>query len=303
MSGCSIPPAISVVVPHLNQPEHLRRSLAALAAQEDAPPVEVIVVDNGSRALPEAVCADFGAKLLTEATPGPGPARNRGVAEAAGPILAFIDADCIADPGWLAAIVRRFENPEAKILGGDVRIWREGAAATALECYESIYAYRMDLYIRDQGFTGTGNLAVRREVLADVGSFAGIGVAEDRDWGRRAGRKGYRIIYVPEMKAFHPARTDFSELFLKWSRQVGHDWSEVRGAAGKAKWLAKALALYVSPAAEIAKVLGSDRVSGARERALAWAALWRIRWFRAGLMLRVLGGADAEALSGAWNRG
>lgn len=296
-------PAISVVIPHLNQPEHLRRSLASLAAQAGAPAAEIIVVDNGSRKLPEDVCAEFGARLLAEPTPGPGPARNRGVAEAKAPLLAFIDADCIADPGWLAAIARRFEAPATKILGGDVRIWREGGRATMLECYESIYAYRMDLYIRKQGFTGTGNLAVRREVLEDVGPFAGIGVAEDRDWGRRAGRKGYRIVYAPDMKAFHPARTDFSELFLKWSRQVGHDWSEVRGAPGKAKWLLKALALLVSPLAEGPKVLATDRVSGARERTLAWAALWRIRWFRAWLMLRVLGGADAAALSGAWNRG
>ncbi len=296
-------PGISVVIPHLNQPEHLRRSLASLAAQAGAPEVEVIVVDNGSRELPRTVCAEFGARLLAEPTPGPGPARNRGIEEARAPLLAFIDADCIADPGWLAAIARRFAAPEANILGGDVRIWREGDRPTMLECYESIYAYRMDLYIRKLGFTGTGNLAVRREVLEDVGPFAGIGVAEDRDWGRRAGNKGYRIVYAPDMRAFHPARTDFAELFLKWSRQVGHDWSEVRGGAAKAKWLAKALALLVSPLAEVPKVLSTDRVRGARERALAWAALWRIRWFRAGLMLRVLGGADAQALSGAWNRG
>lgn len=298
-------PAISVVIPHLNQPDHLARGLAALRAQEGAPPAELIVVDNGSRELPEAVCEAHGARLLTEPTPGPGPARNRGIAEARAPLLAFIDADCRADPGWLAAIAARFADPSAQILGGDVRIPRaDPDRPTMLECYESIYAYRMDLYIRHQGFTGTGNLAVRREVLEAVGPFAGIGVAEDRDWGRRARAAGHRIAYAPEMRVFHPARDSFGDLFDKWRRQIAHDRTEAaRSPAGRAKWVAKALALAVSPLWEGAKIARSDRVSGLRERALAWAALVRIRAFRAGLMLRVAAGADAEGMSRAWNRG
>lgn len=298
------PPAISVVVPHLNQPEHLARCLASLRAQENAPPAELIVVDNGSQALPEAVCAAHGATLLTEPTPGPGPARNRGVAAARAPILAFVDADCRADPGWLAAIAARFEDTETTILGGDVRIPRaDPARPTTLECYESEYAYRMDLYIRDQGFTGTGNLAVRRRTLDEVGPFAGIELAEDRDWGRRARAKGHRIVYVPEMRVWHPAREDFAGLEAKWARQIGHDRAQVRGAAAEARWIAKALALAVSPVWAWIRIARSDRISGPRERLLAWLALARVRAFRAGLMLRVAFGADAAARSRAWNRG
>lgn len=297
------PPALSVVIPHLNQPDHLARGLEALRAQENAPPAELIVVDNGSRTLPEEICARHGARLLTEPTPGPGPARNRGIAEARAPLLAFIDADCRADPGWLAAIARAFEDPQATILGGDVRIPRaDPQNPTALECYESVYAYRMDLYIRDQGFTGTGNLAVRRETLSEVGPFAGIEVAEDRDWGQRARAKGHRIAYVPEMRVYHPARSDISELQAKWARQIGHDRAGT-GAAARALWLAKALALAASPAWGWLRIARCDRVSGWRERWLAWTVLARIRAFRAALMLRVSAGADAAALARSWNRG
>ena len=81
------------------------------------------MVDNGSRSLPVEVCAAHpGVTLLQEPTPGPGPARNRGVAAASGEILAFIDADCLADPGWLAAAEAAMADPAATILGGDVRI-------------------------------------------------------------------------------------------------------------------------------------------------------------------------------------
>ena len=56
---------------------------------------EVIVVDNGSRVLPEAVVAAYPAvRLVAEPTPGPGPARNRGAALARAPLLVFADADC-----------------------------------------------------------------------------------------------------------------------------------------------------------------------------------------------------------------
>ena len=84
--------AVSVIIPHLNQPAFLTRCLASLAAQQGAPAFEVIVVDNGSKTLPEAQVAAFEtARLMVEDTPGPGPARNRGVGAAKGEILAFID--------------------------------------------------------------------------------------------------------------------------------------------------------------------------------------------------------------------
>ena len=67
----------SVVIPHLNQPDFLDRCLASLADGSRRPD-EVIVVDNGSDALPQAICDAWGALLLTEADPGPGPARNCG---------------------------------------------------------------------------------------------------------------------------------------------------------------------------------------------------------------------------------
>ena len=220
-------PAISVVIPHLNQPEHLARCLASLAAGTRAP-AEVIVVDNGSAALPEAVCAGAGAQLLQEAEPGPGPARNRGIAAARGELLAFIDADCLADPGWLAAIEAEFRDPAAQVLGGDVRIaCADPARPTMLEAFESIYSYRMDRYIAREGFTGTGNLAMRRAVFEAVGPFAGIGLAEDRDWGRRATARGYAVRFVPGMRVFHPARASFAELAAKWDRHTAHDFADM----------------------------------------------------------------------------
>lgn len=261
---------ISVIVPHLNQEEQLASGLAALHAQEGVRrEVEIIVVDNGSRRLPEAVCAAWpGVRLASEPVPGPGPARNRGAGLARGELLAFIDADCLAHGRWLAAIEAAFEDPATTIIGGDVRVgYADPARPTALECYENIYAYRNRAYIAE-GYSGTGNLATRPEVLARVGPFAGIEIAEDRDWGFRAGALGYRIVYVPDMIVWHPARKDFAELARKWDRHIAHSHAEITAKPfGLLRWLGRAVAVAGSPLFEIPRVLTSPRISGARARA------------------------------------
>jgi glycosyltransferase involved in cell wall biosynthesis len=296
---------ISVIIPHLNQPEKLARCLSSVVSGS-LQPDQIIVVDNGSKVLPTAVCDAFaGVRLLVETTPGPGPARNTGVAASQGEILAFIDADCIADRDWLAAAAAELADPSAAILGGDVRIaLSDPNRLTVLEAYESIYAYRMDRYIAREGFTGTGNLVIRRSVFDDVGPFAGLAVAEDRDWGQRATRRGYKIRYVAQMRVYHPARVDFAGLYQKWDRHTAHDFvSAKRRAGGRPRFAAKALAMGVSPLAEIPRILTSDRVSGLRSRVMAWVGLVRIRLYRARVMLWLLCGGKPDQLSGAWNRG
>jgi len=297
---------ISVVIPHLNQSDALARCLSALE-KSTRQPDEIIVVDNGSVQMPEDVVARYPAvRLLRETTPGPGPARNLGVAGSNGDVVAFIDADCLADPDWLARAEMQFaKGGSNKILGGDVRIaYADPTRLTMLEAYESIYAYRMDMYIAREGFTGTGNLVVRRDVLEAVGPFAGLEVAEDRDWGQRATAAGYGICYVAGMKVYHPARQEFDDLKEKWDRHTAHDFVAARGRLGGVlKFAAKTMAMGISPLAEIPRILVSDRVKGGRARLLAFGGLVYIRFYRCKVMIQLLLGTDPLELSGRWNRG
>src|SRR6202171_6166504 len=203
-------PLISVIIPHLNQPDGLEACLGSLYSQTlERSGFEVIVVDNGSTSLPRAVVERYpGTLLLQEWEPGPGPARNRGAEAASADIFAFTDSDCRAHPDWLNQALRTLQGaPQRTILGGDVQIWREpNTAITALEAYESVFAYRFKLYIEQHGFSGTGNLVMFREHFETIGPFAGIDVAEDMEWGQRACSAGFRFCYVPEMIVFHPAR-------------------------------------------------------------------------------------------------
>ncbi|MEK1893303.1 MAG: glycosyltransferase [Rhizobium sp.] len=298
---------ISVIIPHLDQPEMLRRCLASLTREVNPRlSVEIIVVDNGSKQMPLEVCASFpNVRLLSQSVPGPGPARNLGVASAAGDTLAFIDADCVAADGWLDEIEHQFSADASKsILGGDVRIGCENPShPTLLEAYESVFAYRMKEYIAKQGFTGTGNLAVRAEIFASVGEFGGIDIAEDRDWGQRALRGGYRTHYCEKMIAYHPARKSFSELALKWQRHTAHDLARIKGRRGwRLRWIVRAAAVALSPVAEVRRICSSERLSGWRARGLAFVGLVLIRGYRAAIMVSLACGAtDATTLSRRWN--
>jgi glycosyltransferase involved in cell wall biosynthesis len=294
---------ISVIIPHLNQPEGLRDCLNSIVAQSiAADQFEVIVVDNGSSSLPEEIVAGCpGARLLRENEPGPGLARNAGVAAANGNILAFIDADCRAHPDWLRSIATTLKTaPPGSILGGDVQIWRDpGQPITGIEAYESIFAYRFKLYIEEHGYCGTGNLAVRRHEFDTVGPFAGISVAEDMQWGQRACAKGLKFNYVPNMIVYHPARRSLDELRIKWDRQIHHYFNMAEGTpAWRWRWALRALLVLASPLRDLPRVLWTNRIQGLPARLKGCAVLCAIRIHRARKMLGVLFGERNMV----WNR-
>ncbi len=285
--------AITIVIPHFNQPGYLERCLASLAPQVAAHgQAEVIVVDNGSTELPTNIVSRYSfARLEQEREKGPGPARNRGIRVSSRQLLAFIDADCVAHPNWLKELSSTFTNfPDYAVLGGDVRIGLvDDKHPTALEAYESVFAYRQEEYISKHKFSGTGNLAMRRDAFEKVGPFGGIGIAEDRDWGQRAHKAGITIHYVPAMIAYHPARSTLSELQRKWDRHTAHDFNEkARGVGGRFKWLALMIAVAASGIIDVRKIIASDRISSLRERVMAATVLFQVRMYRAWRMLGLL---------------
>jgi len=299
-------PRVSVVIPHLNQHEAALRCLASVKAQDyPADRVEIILADNGSKGNLDAIAAAHpDVRIVRETEPGPGMARNAGVAVASGDILAFVDADCRAHPGWLRAAVDALEAADATgVVGGDVRIdLADAAHMTGMEAYESVFAYRQKMYIAKMNFSGTGNLAMRRSVFDAVGQFAGIRVAEDRDWGRRAVARGFRTLYVPGMIVYHPARTDVSDMAVKWQRQTAHDLADHRAKGRPALlWLAKAAAILGIVPLHAAKILMSDRVSGMGARARGIVTLAQVRALRAREMVAQWLDPNHEGATG-WNR-
>jgi glycosyltransferase involved in cell wall biosynthesis len=295
---------VSVIIPHLNTPALLTRCLTSVVDQRlDHGAVEIIVVDNGSTTDMSAVHAAFPTvRFLAEPAPGPGLARNRGIAAARGRTLAFIDADCRAAPGWLQAAVTAVEaEPGSGLFGGDIRIdFADPARPTGIEAFEAVFGFRQNLYIETKHFSVTANLAMAPAVHAAVGGFAGIDKAEDFEWGRRAHAMGFTTRYRPEMRVYHPAREDFAALCTKWRRLIRHEWNAHRAAGGSPwSWRARAAALVVAVPVEAGRFVGSDRISGLGNRWRGALVLARIRWFRAREMLRIMAGPEDMAV---WNR-
>jgi glycosyltransferase involved in cell wall biosynthesis len=294
---------ISVIIPHLNQPDRLEACLRSLEAQSlDRSLFEIIVVDNGSAVVPQDVVARYPkARLLRESQPGPGPARNTGARSATGDIFAFIDADCRAHPDWLRTVRQTLLSaPAGTILGGDVRIWRDDPTRfTAIEAYEGVFGFRNKLYVTRHGYSVTANLAVRRADLEEIGPFAGIQFAEDMQWGQLALNAGCQFRYVPEMIVFHPARRSLEELYAKWDRQIQHYLNMAQDRpAWRFRWIARALVILGSPIVDAATVFNSDRIQGMSARLNAILVLCKIRAHRAFKMLSLLYGGESIV----WNR-
>lgn len=103
-----LPPAISVVIPVFNDAAGLQRCLASVLAQ-DVPSLEVLVVDDGSTDDTPAVAQayaqrDARVRVIGQANAGTGAARNRGLAQARGEWVHFVDADDTLMPGVYAQL-------------------------------------------------------------------------------------------------------------------------------------------------------------------------------------------------------
>jgi glucosyl-dolichyl phosphate glucuronosyltransferase len=107
---------ISCVICTHNRASRLTATVKSLAAQNlPASDFEVLIVDNGSADETRAVSTRLAEGLpnvryIFEPRLGVNHARNRGTREAASDVVAFIDDDARADPGWLAALAEAFDG-------------------------------------------------------------------------------------------------------------------------------------------------------------------------------------------------
>ena len=101
---------VSIIVPTWNEERYLAKCLDALVNQSWHGSWEIIVVDGGSTDGTVGVAENYADRVIIEPNMRVGAARNAGARKARGDILAFIDADTIANPHWLDAITRAFHE-------------------------------------------------------------------------------------------------------------------------------------------------------------------------------------------------
>ncbi|MCP9488558.1 MAG: glycosyltransferase family 2 protein [Solirubrobacteraceae bacterium MAG38_C4-C5] len=192
---------LTVIVPARDAAATLPALLAALGAQVDAGPFEVVVADDGSRDGTPGIARAAGARVAHSAGPGSGPgaARNAGLALARGSILAFTDADCIPTPDWLRR--GRAALAHADLVQGAV-LPPPGRSIGPFDRHVNVTAPR--------GLFEAANLLARRELVERLGGFEpGVALATGKEMGEdawlgwRAVRSGARTAFCADALVHH----------------------------------------------------------------------------------------------------
>lgn len=226
----------SVVLCTHNRAGRLDAALRSAVEQDaEGAAFEIIVVDNASTDDTRDVAGRFADRVryIHEPKLGLANARNTGWQNANSRIVAYLDDDAIAEPGWLGAILRVFERPAPPgCAGGPVRpIWEAArppwladellSALTILDWPGGAHAIT-DL---DKQWLAGANLAVRREVLERVGGFApgldrsGVRLLSSGDvfLQRQIAVLGQVVWYEPDIAAQHTVPA--SRLTRDWFRE------------------------------------------------------------------------------------
>jgi len=176
MAGFETLPYISVVVPAYNEERFLPQCLESIRNQDYAGDYELIVADNASTDSTAKIALATGAKVVFESKRSPACARQRGLEEAKGDIVAFIDADTQAPTCWLSTLVSRFvREPETVVISGPFAFFDAGRIAKFASYALNFINISLDQLFRrvfnKGGALWGSNFAVRRSVLLAAGGF------------------------------------------------------------------------------------------------------------------------------------
>ncbi len=198
-------PLVSCIVPVFNGERFLREAIESILAQT-YPCLEVIVVDDGSTDGTSSVVASLGERVtyVRQDNAGPATARNRGIREARGEFVAFLDADDLWLDTKIAKQIARFQaRPE---LAYGVTLTQNFWEAEAQEEEERLAGHRRSAPI--PGYV-TQTLLVRREWLEATGGFnTSLAHGDAADWFQRAdaaGAKGELLDEVLTRRRMHSA--------------------------------------------------------------------------------------------------
>jgi glycosyltransferase involved in cell wall biosynthesis len=208
---------VSVVVPTKDRAGYLEITLASLREQDLDEPFELIVVDDGSDPDTPRIAAAAGARLLRPAGGhGPNTARNTGIDAAAADLVALVDDDVYAPPGWLRAMVEgAARHPDADAYGGPIRARFEGPAPRGCGREEApITSLDLGAEDRDAQLVWSANMALRRRAWERIGPFDerfSTG-GDEEEWLRRLRAAGGRVVYLAAAGIDHRRAGDDARL-------------------------------------------------------------------------------------------
>jgi glycosyltransferase involved in cell wall biosynthesis len=210
-------PLVSVIVPVYNGEATIEACIESiLALSFPASDVQLLLIDNASTDRTAAMLGRYAdrATVLYEAKRGPAAARNRGLANATGDIIAFTDADCIVDRDWLTRIIEPLQDPAIGISGGTILSVKPCNAVE--EFGERLHDHRMAIEYDSPPYAITMNWASPRSIIDKVGMFdEDLLRCEDCDLSYRIVLAGNRIVFTPDAIVYHRNEQTFAGLMAE----------------------------------------------------------------------------------------
>ena len=207
MVSCADGPAIAVVLPFRNAHRWLAETIASLANAAAGLPWQLIAVNDGSTdagpALLQRLTAHWPAGqllLLEGGGKGVSAARNRAIAAASAPLIAFLDADDRALPQRLSAPLAALQADPAlaHVHGGWLRIDAAGTPIQAVEPWREGAGFDRVSALTHKAVLPSA-WTIRRSVLLELGGFdEGLAHAEDVDLLLRLATAGKRGAWIPQ---------------------------------------------------------------------------------------------------------
>lgn len=165
---------ISVVVPFYNAQQYISHCIEGLLAQDyPAGDYEIVTVDNNSKDSSAGIVKGYPrVKLVSEEKQGSYAARNRGLREAKGEIIAFTDPDCIPSGNWLREIEAVMSDPRVGIVLGSHQLGNDSFLLSMLKDYENEkHDYIFSSRVVEICYGYTNNMAIRRTLFDQIGPF------------------------------------------------------------------------------------------------------------------------------------
>jgi mycofactocin system glycosyltransferase len=208
---------VTVVIPVRDRSKWLDACLASLD-----PGTRVVVVDDGSRdpGSVAEVCGRHRTRLVVRpVNGGPAAARNQGLGQVDSELVAFLDSDCVADPGWLDPLVRMFDDPEVGAVAPRIRPLGSSPSARArfnrgrspLDMGPKPGPVGPERRVR---YVPTAALVVRRRALT-AGFDAGLRFGEDVDLVWSMVDAGWQVRYLPSVEVGHHAPPSWAGLLRR----------------------------------------------------------------------------------------
>lgn len=221
---------VSVVLCTYNRCQSLLRTLESVVASEMPESVdwEVLVVDNNSKDRTRDAMSEFcrnhpgRVRYLFESQQGLSNARNAGIRQARGEVIAFTDDDVTVEPTWLANLTRPLLEKQSagaagRILLGEFQPPTWLAISGSHDLGGSLVQFDLgdDPLLLDKPPFGA-SMAFQKSVFEECGGFrTDLGRSgkslignEDTEFGQRLISKGLRLIYVPSAIVFHPVLSE-----------------------------------------------------------------------------------------------